>query len=164
MLVVMNIIAAPLETESAPYGIVSFELAGSAARAEQITGSWDETMRLQAAFSLGLDYLFLIIYSSTIGLACIMAAAVLQIRHWPLVALGVALAWGLWLAAILDAVENAGLAMILFGGDAPLWAPIARWCAVFKFGLIFAGICYLFFGLVVNWVIKPAVGSISSSK
>ena len=55
MLVLLRI-DAPLQTDAAPMGIVSYELAGSVDGAQRILDSWDPTARLYAAFSLGLDY------------------------------------------------------------------------------------------------------------
>jgi len=148
-------VGAPLETSAAPYGIISFELAGTPASAEKILASWDENARLHAAFSLGLDYLYMVVYSSTIALGCIWAAWVLRSRSWPLAGLGAVLAWGQWLAAILDGIENAGLTIILFSGSSEVWALLARWCALAKFALIFAGLTWVFFGLVIRLVVKP---------
>ncbi len=150
MMLVMNFVAVPLETDAAPYGIISYELAGSASRSAKIVASWDDTARLRASFSLGLDYLFLVIYSTTIGLACVWAASILRSNGWRMAVIGSPLAWGLWLAAALDALENAGLTIILFGGDALCWAPIARWAALAKFAIILVGITYAFLGLIVS--------------
>lgn len=156
LMVLMNAIGAPLKNETAPSGIISYELAGNFQNAQQIIASWDGSARLHAAFSLGLDFLFLVVYSSAIGLGCLLAGKALSRRKWPLVALSVPLAWGLWLAAFADAVENIALTLILFGNPAEWLAPLARWSAIIKFGLIFAGLVYAFMGLVVSLVVKPA--------
>ncbi|WP_437731826.1 hypothetical protein [Sorangium sp. So ce1335] len=129
-----------LRTEAAPWGIVSFELAGTTARARRIVESWDDAARLNAAFSLGIDYLFLAVYASGLALACVMAADALRKRGLPGAALGAALGWGQWLAGLLDATENAALFGILRGCDEALWPPLARWCALAKFCLVGAGI------------------------
>lgn len=156
LMIVMNAVGAPLKNETAPSGIISYELAGSMQKAQAIIASWDEVARLHAAFSLGLDFLFLVVYSSAIGLGCLLAGKALSRRKWPLVALSVPLAWGLWLAAFADAVENTALTLILFGNPLGWLAPLARWSAIIKFALIFAGLVYAFLGLVVSLVVKPA--------
>jgi hypothetical protein len=156
LMIVMNAVGAPLKNETAPSGIISYELAGSMQKAQAIIASWDEVARLHAAFSLGLDFLFLVVYSSAIGLGCLLAGKALSRRKWPLVALSVPLAWGLWLAAFADAVENTALTLILFGNPLGWLAPLARWSAIIKFALIFAGLVYAFFGWVVSLVVKPA--------
>lgn len=155
MMFIMNMIALPLETSAAPYGIISYELAGSAAKSHEIVTSWDEAAQLRAAFSIGLDYLFLAVYSTTIGLACVWAGGILLSRSTWLAAMGIPLAWGQWLAALLDAIENVGLIQILFGSSAHIWAPAARLCAVAKFAIIITGLTYAFLGLVALWGMKP---------
>jgi hypothetical protein len=49
-----------LVTSQAPGGIISFELAKTPAKSTSIMNSWDSTQKLIAAFSLGLDYLFIL--------------------------------------------------------------------------------------------------------
>ena len=79
----MNLVGEALITTAAPYGIISFELAGSVEKAQQIIDSWDQDARLYAAFSLGFDYLFMVLYSTTIALACLWGGRVLQARNMP---------------------------------------------------------------------------------
>jgi len=155
IMVIMNMVGAPLMTHAAPSGIISYELAGSAVKSQSILDSWDESARQYAAFSLGLDYLFMLFYSTTIALGCVWSGRVLAARAITLSVIGVPLAWGQWMAAVFDAVENFGLTLILFGANGQIWAPVARWCAIIKFGLIFLGITYSFFGLAISFAVKP---------
>ncbi len=148
----LNLVSAPLETLSAPLGIISFELAGSAPKAGQILDSWDAGTKIRAAFSLGFDYVYLLVYSTTIGLGCILAAGVLRARRWPLAAVGAPLAWGLWFAALCDAVENLALTVMIFGAPLNPWPGVAFWCAAIKFGLIFLGLIYVLYGAVIRLV------------
>jgi hypothetical protein len=138
----------PLEPD-----IVQFEL-----NAEQVINSWNEAAKIRAAFSLGLDFLFLVIYSNTIALACIWAAKGFQIRQLLLATVGILLAWGQWLAALLDGVENIALVTILFGSITSPWDQLAKWCAIFKFILVILGLIYVSFCMVVkvwnNFVLK----------
>lgn len=152
IMTLLNLVGEPLITGSAPYGIVSYELAGSPSRAEAVLTSWDPGVRAHAAFSLGFDYLFLLAYSTTIALACLWAAGVLKARAWPLAALGAPLAWGQWLAALLDALENLALTVVLFTAPASPWPEVARWSAILKFSLVFAGMVYAFLGLAVSLI------------
>jgi hypothetical protein len=134
-----------LRTADAPNGIVSFELAGSAERAGRILASWNEDARVRAAFGLGLDFLFLVLYSTTIAWACLWAAKQLR-GAGPLAALGVPLAWGQWCAALLDAVENVALWALLVGPVTAPWPRLAQVCAIPKFALVFAGLLYAAIG------------------
>src|SRR5512143_404921 len=95
--------------------IVEFELAGSVPQAQAIIDAWNETDRIRAGFSLGFDYLYMPVYSTTIALACILAAGVLRRKAWYTV--GLLLAWGLWLAALFDATENLALFTELLGNN-----------------------------------------------
>lgn len=158
LMIIMNIIGAPLNTEAAPYGIISFELAGNPSEAVRIVNSWDQVGQLHAALSLGLDYLFMLVYSTTIALACVWASDMLHNSDMPLMWLGVSLAWGQWLAALLDAVENFVLWKILLGSlNSPL-PEIARWAATGKFILIFLGLIYALYAfalyLLGRWMPK----------
>ena len=152
LMVVFTITGAPLTTEAAPYGVVSFELAGTIEKTEKIIMSWEADARERAAFGLGLDYLFMVVYASTIAFGCGMASNVLRREKWPLVSLGAWLGWGVILAAVLDAFENIALTTIIFSGVSSPWPEIARWCAYLKFALIFVGIAYAFYGGAVALV------------
>lgn len=152
LIIVFGVTGAPLTTEAAPYGVVSFELAGSVEHAQKILASWDADTQIRAAFGLGLDYLFMVVYASTIAFGCGIGSRVLQRNNWPLAGWGTPLAWGVLLAAILDAIENFALTSILLGYVVSPLPEIARWCAIFKFALIFIGIVYVLYGGVVALV------------
>lgn len=158
LMAVFLITGAPLTTEAAPNGVVSFEVARSVENAHTIIESWDANAQLRAAFGLGLDYLFMVVYASTIAFGCGIASNLLQKKGWPLAKWGNLLAWGVILAALLDAVENIALTILLWGNLSSPWPEIARWCAIFKFALIFIGIVYVIYGGVVALVerISPA--------
>jgi hypothetical protein len=153
MTLLFRVTGAPLNTDAAPLGVVSFELAGSAPRAEAILTSWDAEAQKFAAFGLGLDFLYIAVYVLGIGLGCLLASGALLTRKWPLASYGIILAWGLVLAGLLDVIENVALLVILFGGAASPWPQIAAVCAGPKFLLVFLGLVFVFFGGVVSMVI-----------
>ena len=132
--------------------IVDFELAGSVPKAQAIIDAWNETDRIRAGFSLGFDYLYMPVYSTTIALACVMAAGVLKRKAWH--TSGLLLAWGLWLAAIGDATENLALFTILLGNNAVPYPQVAQICAAIKFGLIVLGLLYVVVGVVLRLIKK----------
>jgi hypothetical protein len=148
-----------LTTTAAPAGIISFEFAGSPGRAQEIINSWDGPARLLAAFSLGLDYLFMLAYASTIAAGCRWSGAALHRKGWPLSRAGRPLAPAQWAAALFDAVENLGLMLLLLGRAAASWPAIAAWAAGFKFFLISLGLVYSAYGafawLVLKFSAKP---------
>ncbi|WP_437931473.1 hypothetical protein WMF37_20185 [Sorangium sp. So ce291] len=135
-----------LRTGAAPWGIVSFELAGTRERVRRILDSWDEDARVSAAFSVGIDYLIIIAYANGLALDCVMGADALKKRGLPGAGLGAPLAWGQWLAGLLDATENGALLGILRGSDQALWPALARGCAQVKFCLVGAGVAYALLG------------------
>jgi len=128
--------------------IVDFELAGSMPKAQTIIDAWSETDRIRAGFSLGIDYLYMPVYSTTIALACVLAAWVLKSKAWR--SIGLLLAWGLWAAAIFDAIENVALLTILLGNNVAPWPQIAQICATIKFALILAGLLYAVAGVIAK--------------
>jgi hypothetical protein len=143
---VFAVTGAPLTTDAAPYGIVSYELAGTPENARRILASWDAETQLRAAFGLGLDYLFMVVYASTIALGSALAARQLRRAGWPLARWGTFIAWGAVLAALLDATENIALLTLLWGTLSAPWPALARWCAIPKFALIFLGLVYVIYG------------------
>ena len=138
VMMALNVSGRALTNDSAPSGIVSYEFAGDRATAEGIINSWDETARVYAGFNLGLDYLYLLLYSTSIAMALLWLTDGIQAR-W-LAKLALILAWGLWLAALLDACENYALFTMLVDGPSATWPQVAWWCATVKFSLVIAGL------------------------
>lgn len=149
--IALGSIGEPLATPAAPLGIVSFEFSGDAPRSAAILDSWDARAREHAMLSLGLDYLFLVLYPLWLGLA--------------LDALGDRLAgragtdsfgrllrrsspW-VYAAAPLDAIENLALIRMLQTGPSAGWAQTAWLCAVPKFALVGVALVLLVGGSVL---------------
>ena len=132
--------------------IVDFELAGSVDKAQAIIDAWNETDRVRAGFSLGFDYLYMPVYSTTIALACLLTAGVLRHKVWH--TSGLLLAWGLWIAALFDATENLALLTELLGNNVAPYPQIAQICATIKFGLILLGLLYVVVGVVLRLIKK----------
>ena len=145
---VLTMFGAPLKTESAPLGIVSFEFAGTISQAHEMLESWGQTGQLSAALSLGLDYLFLVLYSVCIALACALVASNLTYDHRMLSGIGVILSWTQFGAGGLDALENVALIRLLFGSEQPLWPALAWWCALPKFVIVLVGLGYIVIGTI----------------
>lgn len=129
----------PLGTEAAPAGILSYEFAGTTTRAADILDSWDEVAKSAAGFNLGLDYLYLLAYSTTIALVILSLATGLEPGSRVLAA-ALLLAWGQWLAALLDALENVALLTMLLNTPVDPWPALAFICASLKFSLIALGL------------------------
>lgn len=140
---------APLRTNAAPQGIVSYELAGNVQSAQAILDSWDHATKVSAAFNLAIDYLYLFAYSTSIALGCTLVATAGKSGRHLLTLPGIFLAWLQFAAAGLDAVENYALLQMLGGHVDATWTATAWWCAVPKFVIVAVGIVYALGGLVV---------------
>ncbi len=141
-------LGAPLITGNIPYGMVSFEFAWSLDRAFEITEEWGTAAATNAQFSILVDFLFLILYSTTIGIGCILVVknVPLSIRFE---SLGNDIAWLQWLAALLDAVGNAAMFSLLTGSDGLIYPQLAFWSGIIKFLIILSGLGYCIAGLVL---------------
>lgn len=136
---IFRVLDTPLQTDYAPSGIVSFELAGTPQNAAHIVLTWPAEAMLNAAFGLGIDYLFMPVYAFALAFGTLLAAG----RHagW-LKSLGAVAGYGAFAAALFDAVENYALFQVLLGAFDSSYPMLAAVCATVKFGL-------LAFGLVV---------------
>lgn len=138
---------APLKTDAAPNGIVSFELARTTEAAQAIRDSWDTNARLFAAFGLGLDYLFMPAYALALSLGLLLSASnrsgwYSQLAAW--------MGWGALAAALFDAVENYALWKELTGSVFSPYPEIAALCASVKFALLLAGLLVVIAGWLLN--------------
>src|SRR5215207_3031652 len=154
---VFRVLDRPLQTDAAPNGIVSFELAGNPQTVRAITDSWKEMSLLLsavagqpdanivnvpyvlAAFGLGIDYLFMPVYALALAFGTLLAAR----RHDGIIhSIGALAGYGVFAAALFDAVENYTLLQILIGNPQPSYPSIAAFCAVMEFSLIVFGLIY----------------------
>ena len=136
---VFRVLDQPLRTSAAPSGIVSFELARTPDVAEEILSSWSREGKFNAAFGLGLDYLFMLLYAFALAFGTLLAAG----RHlgW-LKSLGAVAGYGAFAAALFDAVENFALFQTLLGAVDTSYPAIAAICATIKFALLIFGLLY----------------------
>ena len=149
IMVSLLMLGVPLVTKAAPAGILSFEFAGNLSKAQSMITSWGPKGQVYAGLNLGLDYLFLVAYSTTISLGCVLASRYLAKQNAYLGSVGNMLAWGQLVAALLDGIENYALIKILLGTDLSLWPVVALWCAAPKFLIIVAGLAYFAIGIAV---------------
>ena len=154
VMAVLNVVDSPLKTGVAPQGIVSYELAGNVSAARAILDSWNPQARVYAGFSLGFDFLFMVLYSTTIAYACTWVSGGWRGKRRSLASVGLLLAWGQWVAGLFDAVENGALWVMLAAAPAAPWPQIARWCATVKFALVLLGLAYAIVGGV--WTVAGA--------
>lgn len=128
-------------------GVVSFELAGSQDRADEILSEWGEDGQDAARESLWIDFGFLVAYGIFLTLAVAAVRDMAGERGWSrLAAIGAVVVPFGTLAAAFDALENICLLLTLDGSAAafPLLATIFAGC---KFILLTIAIAYLLAGL-----------------
>lgn len=134
-------------------GIVGLEFCGSTgACAAQLAAIDARGASLVLAFSLGLDYLFMPAYSTAIAAALVFLGA----RSTGLAARAIStLAWALWGAALLDALETFALWQMLQRGASDPWPAVAAACALPKFTIVALGLVTVI-GLALAHVARRA--------
>ncbi len=146
----MQITNEAMVTEKSPLGVLDFELAGDMKTAKTMINSWvkkdPEYGLIKANFNMGLDYLFLFVYSQTIGLACLIISR----KKNRFIKTTKILAALLLVAALLDAVENYGLIQMIQGANDEFYPKLALYCATPKFIIILAGLLFSLFGLFIK--------------
>ncbi|HVM39376.1 MAG TPA: hypothetical protein VM618_01210 [Acidimicrobiia bacterium] len=133
------------QTDAAPRGQVSLQLAGSHEKATEVVRSWEDAdVMHKAGLSIGFDFLFLVLYGVTLAAAAAGIAARCRVRTWgSAAALGVLAAWGALAAAGLDAAENALMVPMLSNpvtGGSP---GLVKALALAKFALLAFVVVYL---------------------
>lgn len=130
---------APLVNDTAPLGIVSFQLAGTGASAAAMLSTWDSAGHAAAFLNLVVDYPYLVIYGTLLVLLCRRAARTMSVAAVS----GRFCVHAAWAAAAFDAIENAALLAQLNGTANDRAAAIAFTCASVKFVLLAIVITYL---------------------
>jgi hypothetical protein len=151
----LETLARRLKTSRAPWGIVSLELALSAEEAQDVISSWEPAERANARRHLILDYWFIPFYTTALAILGVIASRWFAVRGLSgMSTLAVVLAWGQWLAGLLDFVCNSALLrMLQTHPEIPQRLPhLAGWCARAKFLLIMLAVGCCLFGLLTSLV------------
>lgn len=141
-----------LTTDAAPFGIISLQFAGTKSEVDRIFDSWGKDGKDRAELSIWLDFPFLALYSTTIGLACVWIGERAAKFSPGTAQVGVALAWAQWLAAAFDIGENIALLTMLLLGTDGASPGVAFWSALFKFLLVGFGLAYCLAGFITSWL------------
>jgi hypothetical protein len=146
-IVVMRYLDNFLITENAPNGIISFELAKESNVVLEIIKSWNTTAKFAAGLSVGIDFLFLIVYATFLTLLF------LRINKKLLEKTGKNLSWFIlflpFIAAFFDILENIAMINLLLGNIQLKWSLTAYYAAIIKFGLLLIAIAYIIVGGVL---------------
>lgn len=146
----MQKIGRPLVSPEAPYGIVSFELARTAAAARRMLDAWSPQQKAVAWQGLMLDFAYLLAYGMALSLACALVADWSRDRGSPFARVAATVAWGSLAAAGFDVVENVALMLRLRGADASALAPVAFLAASIKFALVGAALVVIVGGALAR--------------
>lgn len=139
---------AALLVPAAPLGIVSWQLAGSAAEVADLLAAWGPEGRRAAALNLGIDLVFAPAYGALLALTAARVHARL-VGDAPAGATSATGSWGgrlrlaAWaglVAAALDLLENLLMLTVLATAPGDTLAQLTRWAAGGKFGLLAAAI------------------------
>ena len=147
-MIAMKITGIPLETSVSPNGIFDFEFAGNVETAKAIMVGWEMKNpglgKIYASYNMGLDNLFLFVYSHAIGLACLLVGE--KIEKWKTAALIIATLQ--IFAALFDVAENYGLVQLIQGSEDEFFAQLACFCAIPKFAFVVIGLLFSLIGLL----------------
>ncbi len=136
----------PLRGESSPFGIVSFELAGTPQQALRIMLEWKSRGALGYAKLLQIvDFVYLLIYGLFFSGLAVWVGRGLDEAVWSTRA-----AWAAGLAAGFDVLENVVLLyeLLRFTSPAP-YPQLAASFAALKFALLLFSACYGVAGIAV---------------
>lgn len=144
----LAVIGGPLKGPEAPHGIITLELCAFTADCAAILRAWSASQREAAMLSLGLDYLYLVLYPTVLGSALLVVARRLPVRfHRPARVLVGLVA----IAGVLDGIENYFLIRLLMTGLASPYALPAAVCATGKFAILAGCLACLLAGLGLSF-------------
>lgn len=150
----MQVTGSALVNDVSPGGIVTFELIGTMVGSQSIMNAWQGPTMTWVGMNMGLDFLFLVLYSLTISLGCVILAKKLPEKMQKLKRVGKGLSRIIFLAAGLDVVENLALMALLTGSQNEYLPVLARWCAIPKFALVLIALFYVL-GAGITILVKP---------
>lgn len=154
MIVWLRIQGATLITTTSPRGIVDLELADSSDRLMELMTAWNKSVAIN---NILIDFLFIPAYASLIALCCRYLSEKFPDTRLPHI--GMQLAKAIWLAALLDVVENLLMLCSLNGFYSPTSLQLTCWIATIKFLLVGLALLYilvLFFKLILKKILNGA--------
>ncbi|MGB1041928.1 MAG: hypothetical protein ACPGU6_00910 [Tenacibaculum sp.] len=146
VIIPMLILDSYLTNDVCKNGIVSFQLAKDINFSKEIINSWSEVAKICAGISLGLDFLFLLIYPTLIAILIHKTSRLTRNKN--IQNFGTSLIFGLILAALFDVIENIALIKLSLGNLKQLWSSLAYYFAVPKFIIILLAIVFILFNFV----------------
>jgi hypothetical protein len=148
----MSVLAPLRENEPGGHDIVSFELAGSVARADEILATWHAVGVEQTAKYVQLaDMVYPVLYAAALAGCAIAAGHALRRAGADRIAVAAPfIAWVAFAAAAFDYVENVGLDIALWHRPIEPWPLVSGVAAALKFVCIAVTIVYALGGLAAS--------------
>lgn len=139
--IALTIIDLELRNGTTPYGIVSFELCAYTSSCDNALIQWGAKGRALAMLSLGIDYLFLILYPGLIFIGLLLVAPRVP-RN--LFRFTIFVAWSCLVISLADAIENYALIQIILSESGIRYGLL---------GGIFATIKFVLLGITLLWLL-----------
>lgn len=134
-----------LRSSATPYGIVSFEFCYLTDSCNTALVQWGSKQKALAMLSLGIDYLFLILYPAVIFIGLLLIAPSVP-RN--LLRFTVVIARSCFVMGLADAVENFALIQIIVTESGEFYGGVAT---------IFAAIKFTIFAISLLWLLLATV-------
>lgn len=144
---------AGLITDISSMGIVDLELADSPSRLSTLLLAWNKTTVVN---NILIDFLFIPSYALFLSLGCRNLA--ISTNNTEMIRVGHITAKGVWLAALLDVIENLLMLGSIEGYYSTSSLVLTRWVAIIKFLLVAIAILFLLTGSIYYLVKKKSHG------
>lgn len=136
---------AGLKTSATPYGIISFELCGFSSSCKAALAHWGPRGQALAMLSLGLDYLFLVLYPALICISLLLVVSSVPNSLKPIT---IVIAWSCVAIGLADAIENYALIQVILSESGSQYGLL---------GSIFATIKFVMLGLALLWLLFTSI-------
>lgn len=143
--IAMRLVDAGLRNNATPNGIVSFEFCAYTDSCQAALKAWGAAGQNLAMLSLGLDYLFMLLYPAFICVCLLLLARQFSAR---LKQVTVCAAWLALAAGAADVIENYGLIQLVLNPQEAFYGWLAAVFATIKFSIL---------GITIPWLIIAIV-------
>jgi hypothetical protein len=141
-----------LRNATSPDGIVSFEFCAYNASCMDTLTAWGAEGQRYAMFSLGLDFLFMLLYPGFIAVCLLLTAPHLSPRLKQVTLFAASLTVAMWLA---DVIETYSLTQIVLRQSDELFGPLAAAFATAKFSIL---------GITVLWLLVAGICAVLGTR
>jgi len=149
--IALEVINGHLETAITPFGIISFEFCGFNDSCKAALDQWGQRGQLFAMLSLGIDYLYLLIYPGFFAISILLLQRRIKLNFIPPESLVIL---ACLMMSLTDAIENYGLIQIVLYGPQSSFPMLSGIFASIKFAVFFVVLLWLLYLLVRNFLLR----------